>query len=69
MDELVERGCFNCQWWQPYDTGNGEPESGVCSSVNDNDYASVTIESPNDQPPVFVTYASFLCRDHKYREE
>lgn len=69
MDALVDRGCFNCRWWQPYDTGTGEPETGVCSSVNENDYASVTIESQDSAPPVFVTYANFWCRDHQDEEE
>jgi hypothetical protein len=59
--------CSTCRWWQPYEDNTDDPETGVCSSVHDNDYARADLVDPNDRT-IFLTYSSFSCADWTDKE-
>ncbi len=63
---LDERSCETCRWWKR----QGDSDTGVCTSVMNNDYASADIvyQSGADKGALFVTYAEFGCRDFAPRD-
>lgn len=67
---MSDKACANCRWWKPFDTGNGDPETGMCTSVIDNEYAQTDLrhEDSQQRPVLFITYAEFWCSDHQYEE-
>lgn len=68
---MSDRACANCRWWRPFETLDQEPETGMCASIYDNEYAQTDLrfEDRDHKPVLFITYAEFWCSDHQFKEK